>query len=66
MEKYSEGDVVIVATGQAGTVCAIGRELCVFLANGDLWYGMDSTCRFPQDKADLDAAPREVDRFKGR
>jgi len=62
--KFSEGDVVICGTGQAGTICAIGAQLCVHLRNGDLWYGMDSQCRFPQDQADLDAAPLDHDRFK--
>ena len=66
MKKLREGSVVIVSTGQAGTITHIDTQAQVLLANGDLWHGPEHGCRFPQDQADLDACPLEVDRFIDR
>lgn len=68
MTEINEGAVVIVATtGQAGTfVGQNSQHAGVLLANGDMWYGHAGEMREPQDQADLDAAPLEVDRFKNR
>lgn len=67
MTDFKEGNVVIVGTGQAGTIVGyVGRDVSVLLTNGNMWHGSDSQCRLPQDQADLDAAPLEVDRFKDR
>lgn len=66
MNEFVEGDVVIVGTGQAGTVVALGPQLSVLLANGDMWHGPANMTRLPQDQDDLDAAPREIDKFKNR
>lgn len=66
MTEFNEGDVVIVQTGQAGTVIqAIGRDLMVLLANGNIWQGNDGHCYHPADDV-LALAPLEVDRFEGR
>ena len=62
MEKFSEGDVVICGTGQAGTVCQLGPNLWVLLTNGYIWCGSESMARYPQDQADLDAAPLNIDK----
>lgn len=68
MNDLIEGDVVIVGTGQAGTITDDNGSLglVVLLANGDMWYGSKTQCRLPQDEADLAAAPRDFDRFEGR
>lgn len=67
MNEINEGDVVICGSGQAGTLACEGKDsVCVLLRNGDLWYGPIHQCRKPQDQADLDAAPIDVDRFAGR
>lgn len=66
MREYKEGTVVIVGTGQAGTVIGVHKEYCVLLANGNLWYGFESQMREPQSQEDLDNCPLEVDRFKDR
>lgn len=67
MSNIVEGCVVIVGTGQAGTY--IGTEsgqACVLLTNSCFWYGSPKEMMLPQDRAHLDAAPLEVDRFEGR
>lgn len=68
MDKdLKEGDVVIVSTSQPGTLCGlIGTQATVFLTNGDMWYGSVNQIRHPQDQADLDAAPINIDRFAVR
>lgn len=67
MNEISVGSVVIVSTGQAGTLLEMnGVKSCVLLANGDMWHGHSGQAREPQDQADLDAAPLEYDRFEGR
>jgi hypothetical protein len=66
MVEFKEGEVVIIGTGQAGTVISLNKDYCVLLANGDLWYGFESQMRYPQSKEDLDACPLNVDRFADR
>lgn len=67
MNKIVEGSVVITKTTQAGTVIQIdGSEAWVLLANGDIWTGAVHFVREPQDQADLDSCPLEVERFVER
>lgn len=60
MNKYKAGDVVIVATGQAGTIYWITDEVCVLLRCGDCWYGQEYEIRLPSSKKELKACPIEV------
>ena len=62
MNDFIEGDVVIVNSGQAGTVIGIGPDLSVLLVNGDIWHGKHGMARYPQDQADLDACPLNVEK----
>jgi len=63
MKQFKDGDVVICSTGQAGTVIQFsGSDTWVLLANRDIWVGAPHKMRFPQDQADLDAAPLNVER----
>lgn len=65
MNSYREGDVVIVKTGQAGTVYWIlPGEVCVLLRNGDIWYGPEYDVRLPSSKKELKNCPVNVDRWK--
>ncbi len=66
MNNIDEGSVVICSTTQAGTVIQAGSEVWVLLANGDIWTGPAHGLREPQDQADLDACPLEVERFVER
>lgn len=66
MDKYKPGDVVIVSTGQAGTVWFVTHEIGVWLRNGDIWYGPEYEVRFPSSKKELRACPIDVDRWNGR
>lgn len=67
MNEFNEGMVVIVGTGQAGTIIGISSDqVSVLLANTDLWYGHKGLIREPQSAEDLSAAPFNVDRFKDR
>ena len=60
-----EGAVVIVDTGQAGTVfISTSVSIHVILANGDLWQGQPGRAREPQSPEDLAAAPLNVDRLE--
>lgn len=56
-----EGTVVIVGSGQAGTVwwCA-GVQVAVILRNNEVWSGAISQCRVPQTPEELDLAPLDV------
>ena len=65
-KEFIEGDVVICGSGQAGTVIQSGRDVWVFLRNGDVWTGPAHQIRFPQDQADLDAAPINVERLEAK
>ncbi len=63
MGNFNDGDVIICSSGQAGTIAEIiGKDAWVLLANRDIWVGSLSQCRYPQDQADLDAAPLHVER----
>lgn len=67
MNNYKAGDVVIVSTGQAGTIWFItDKEVGVWLRNGDIWYGQEYEIRFPSNKKELKACPIDVDRWNGR
>ena len=67
MKDFIEGEVVICGTGQAGSIIEVdGTNVWVFLANADIWVGPFHQCRYPQDQADLDAAPFNVERFEER
>lgn len=66
MSAFNEGDVVIVGTGQAGTIHHIGNDVWVLLANTIVWYGSIGQIRHPQSPEDLAACPLDVDRFIGR
>lgn len=59
-------DVVIVSTGQAGTVFHSEKGMLhVLLANHDIWVGMAHQCYIPMNGEDL-VAPLNVDRFEAR
>ena len=63
MKQFNEGDVVISGTGQAGSIVQIsGSDCWVLLCNRDIWVGSPHQVRHPQDQADLDAAPLNVER----
>jgi hypothetical protein len=65
MNEYKEGDVVICSTTQAGTVFSIYQKTVgVILANNDIWVGPIHDLRHPQDQADLDSRPLNVERFE--
>lgn len=65
MNGFEEGSVVICSTGQAGTITEIsGRDVWILLRNNDIWVGPVNQCRLPQDQADLDAAPIDVERLE--
>jgi hypothetical protein len=67
MNEFVEGVVVIVGSGQAGTIVEVtGRDIWVLLRNGDVWVGPVNQCRLPQDQADLDSAPLNVERLEKR
>jgi len=58
-----EGSVVIVSSGQAGTLVArSGESVTVLLRSGYLWQGPINQCRIPQDEQDLAACPIHVER----
>jgi hypothetical protein len=64
MKNLSESDVVIVSTGQAGTVCQLGPQIWVLLANGYIWVGSSNQIRYPQDAEDLAACPLNVEKLE--
>jgi hypothetical protein len=63
MSKFKEGDVVIVSTGQAGTVWFVTDEVGVWLRNGDIWYGPEYSVRFPVNSKELKKCPIDVDKW---
>lgn len=66
-DKVRIGDVVIVPTGQTGTLWTLNDdEICVILKNCDLWYGQEYEVRLPSSKKELKACVLNVDRWKGR
>lgn len=65
--EFKEGDVVICVTSQAGTLAQItGKDVWIILRNGDIWTGPVHDVRFPQDQADLDACPVDVEREEAK
>lgn len=59
-----ENSVVIVLTGQAGTVINnVSGDIWVLLRNGDIWVGSEGMVRYPQSQEDLDAAIVDVERL---
>lgn len=66
-EHIFVGAVVIVDTGQAGTVIhKTSQDIWVLLTNLDLWRGKPSQARIPQCAEDLAAAVLDVDRYANR
>jgi hypothetical protein len=64
LTECAEGTVVVVDTGQAGTVIHASQTmLMVCLANSDMWYGAPSQAYLPTTREELDAAPLNIDRF---
>jgi preprotein translocase subunit YajC len=67
MSNFESGNVVIVNSGQAGTIVQItGKEVWVLLANGDVWTGVSHQLIFPQDEAHLAACPLNVERLEAK
>jgi hypothetical protein len=63
MSEFVEGNVVICGTQQAGSIIHTdGRNVWVLLRNGNIWVGFINQIRMPQDQADLDACPLDVER----
>jgi len=63
---HEEGSVVVVATGQAGSVIQTGIEIWVLLANNDIWVGSAKQAFPPQSAEHLAACPLDVERFEAR
>ena len=64
MNDFRDGEIVIVATSQAGTMVLNDKTNCwVLLANGDIWTGAPHDVRYPQDDADLAACPLNFQRL---
>lgn len=62
-DSFNDGDVVICDSGQSGCLVGIdGQDVWVLLKNGDIWIGSTKRLRKPQDQADLDACPLDVER----
>ena len=67
MSEFIDGSVAICATGQAGTIIQLtGNEAWVLLRNGDIWVGLINRIRLPQDSADLEACPIDIERFDAK
>ena len=63
MNDIKEGSIVICDSGQSGCLTHLdGREASVLLKNLDMWHGLVNKLRLPQDEADLEACPLNVDR----
>ncbi len=65
-EVVAVGDVVIVGTGQAGTVDELADDIWVLLRNGDIWVGPYHKARHPQSQEDLDMCPIDVERLEAK
>lgn len=63
---HEEGTVVVVSTGQAGTVVQTGTEIWVLLANNDIWVGSSKQAFPPQSAEHLASCPLDVERFEER
>lgn len=65
MNEFIEGKVVVCGSGQAGSIIHTDeRNIWVLLRNGNIWVGFINQIRLPQDQADLDACPIEVERIE--
>lgn len=65
MKEFAEGEVIIVGSGQAGTVVEVdGSNVWVLLNNGDIWVGPFHQCRYPQNEEDLASCPINVERLE--
>jgi hypothetical protein len=65
MKNIEEGLIVIIGTGQCGTVSEIiGNDIWVLLRNGDIWVGPLNRVRMPQSQEDQDACPVNVERLE--
>jgi hypothetical protein len=65
MNEFVEGDVVICGSGQAGSLAQLaGKDVWVLLQNGDIWVGQTHAIRLPQDKADLESCPLNVEKVE--
>lgn len=65
MNKYKVGDVVIISSGQAGTIWHITDGIvAVILRCKDIWYGPEYEIRLPSSKKELKACPIELDKWK--
>lgn len=62
--KHKPGNVVIVITGQAGTIWGIDTQVAVLLQNGDIFYGNERECWEPTSPEELAGAVLNFDRFK--
>ena len=67
LEVISEGTVVVVDTGQVGTVIEnVKNTLVVFLTDGYLWRGLASQAYIPTSPEELELAVKNVDHFENR
>jgi hypothetical protein len=65
--NIAEGTVVVVDTGEAGTVIEhLQGIVTVLLANGNLWRGGNTRVHEPTSPEELSNAIYEVDRFHHR
>jgi hypothetical protein len=62
--KHTPGTVVMVITGEAGTIWANDGQIAVLLQNGNIWYGNDRECWEPTSTEELAGAKQDFDRFK--
>ena len=62
--KHSPGTVVMIPTGQAGTILENNGQVSVLLQNNDIWHGKDAECWEPTSPEELAAAKLNFDRFK--
>ena len=63
MDKLNEGSVVICDSGQIGCIVQLdGQQAFVLLKNMGIWHGIVNRLREPQDQADIDACPLEIER----
>jgi hypothetical protein len=65
MSDFEEGVVVVVSSGQAGTIVEVnGRDIWALLRNNDIWVGPMNQIRLPQGEEDLAACPIDVERLE--
>lgn len=67
MNEINEGSVVIVQSGQIGTIVQLSGDAWVLLSNGNIWIGNANMMHVPQSQEEIDAAlALDLDRFEGR